>query len=328
MEKTPAGSVMKIISPVDRASEAALLLKAGAGELYGGYVPQSWQQRFGLLASINQRTFEGAQIDSFAGLCRVVQDCEAGAGQFALTLNSPFYNDLQIQLLLDYVGEAVAAGVRSVILADLGLLRSLKSHFPDLLFHASTLARLSNSSAIRFFQQQGIGRVILPRHLSLVEMTEIRRQVPEIPCDAFLLVGKCPNTEGLCSFHHSSPDKIWPCEIPYEIAPVQMPASAELSRAMTAQAGWSKSDRRHGCGLCAIPQLLRAGFDGLKLVGRGAPTQRKLMNINATVEFLKKARELEDFSAYRAAAIASHARIFGVSCNENVCYYPEIFKET
>jgi putative protease len=318
---------MKIISPVDHAAEAADLLAAGADELYGGYVPDVWQERFGLLASINQRTFPGAQIDSHAGLSDVVRACRDAGGGFSLTLNSPFYSEMQLPLLLDYVSEVRDAGVGSVILADLGLLHLLKKEFPDLLFHASTLAHLSNSAAIRFYQQQGIGRVILPRHLTLAEMAEIRRQVPDIPCDAFLLVGKCPNTEGLCSFHHSSADKVWPCEIPYQIEPVTSPASEALQLAMTVQAGWSKSNRRHGCGLCAIPGLLQAGFDGLKLVGRGAPTGRKIVNIVATVEFVRQAKKMVDFTLYRKEAIASHHRIFGVSCSENVCYYPELFED-
>ena len=41
---------MRIISPVDHAAEATTLLSAGADELYGGYVPPAWQQRFGSLA--------------------------------------------------------------------------------------------------------------------------------------------------------------------------------------------------------------------------------------------------------------------------------------
>ncbi len=318
---------MRIISPVDNAAEAGPLLQAGAAELYGGYVPQAWQKRFGLLASINQRTFAGAQIDSYDDLCRVAGACREAGGEFALTLNSPFYAEAQLPLLLDYVAETVAAGVTSIILADLALLRTLKSQFPQLLFHASTLAHLGNSAAIRFFHKQGIGRVILPRHLTLDEMAAIRSAVPDIPCDAFLLVGKCPNTEGLCSFHHSSSDKVWPCEVPYRIEPLEPPAAPDLQQAMDKQASWSRTNRRHGCGLCAVPALLRAGFDGLKLVGRGAPSQRKLVNLAAAVEFLALAQQSDDFATYRAQAIASHQRIFGVSCSENVCYYPELYEE-
>ncbi|MCF6178916.1 MAG: U32 family peptidase [Geopsychrobacter sp.] len=319
---------MQIISPVDYAEEASALLAAGADELYGGYVPQAWAQRFGSLASINQRTFSGAQIDSYAALCVVTSACRDAGSEFALTLNSPFYNDAQLPLILDYVAEAEKAGVSSVILADLGLLRILRTQFPGLLFHASTLAHLTNAGAIRFYQQQGIGRVILPRHLTLTEMTTIRQQVPDLPCDAFLLVGKCPNTEGLCSFHHSSSDKIWPCEIPYHIEPIEKPGSDRLQQVMDRQAGWAKSNRRHGCGLCAIPRLLAAGFDGLKLVGRGAPTHRKLINIRTAREYLNLAHQISDFSTYRQRAIASHKRIFGVSCSQNVCYYPELFEDS
>jgi putative protease len=213
-----------------------------------------------------------------------------------------------------------------VILADLALLRSLKEAFPDLLFHASTLAHLGNSAAIRFYQRQGIGRVILPRHLTVAEMGQICAEVPELDCDAFLLVGKCPNTEGLCTFHHASADKIWPCEISYRIDAVS-DESAELQQAMNKQQSWSQTDRRHGCGLCAIPFLLKAGIKGLKLVGRGAPTRRKIKNIQLAKEFLLLAEQQLSFSEYRGKAMQAHKEHFGIGCSENVCYYPELYSE-
>lgn len=316
---------MKLISPIDSKAEAAALLAAGADELYGGYVPPVWQQRFGLLASINQRTFAGAQLESVADLQDVVGRCLQHGGEFALTLNAPFYSAAQQPLLLDYVGEAVVAGVTSVILADLALLRLLKREFPQLLYHASTLAHLSNSAAIRFYQAQGIGRVVLPRHLTVAEMATIRRQVADVACDAFLLVGKCPNTEGLCTFHHSSPDKIWPCEIPYQIEPVQPRAGGHLLQAIARQQSWAESDRRHGCGLCAIPQLIAAGISGLKLVGRGAPTLRKLKNLQLALKFVRLAAQTESFSGYQQQALRAHREHFGIGCCENVCYYPEFY---
>jgi len=317
---------MKLISPIDRKAEAVALLDAGANELYGGYVPQIWQQRFGLLASINQRTFAGAQIDSAADLQEIISHCQERGGEFALTLNAPFYSAAQQPLLLDYVGEAVTAGVSSVILADLALLRLLKQEFPQLLYHASTLAHLTNSAAIRFYQAQGIGRIVLPRHLTVAEMATIQAQVADVACDAFLLVGKCPNTEGLCTFHHSSPDKIWPCEIPYQIEPVEPQDKGGLLQAIERQQSWSESDRRHGCGLCAIPQLIAAGISGLKLVGRGAPMLRKLKNLQLAVKFLQLAEQTESFSDYQNQALRAHREHFGIGCCENVCYYPEFYK--
>ena len=317
---------MKIISPVDNLAEVEALLDAGADELYGGYVPEHWRRRFSLLASINQRTFAGAQISDASSLAEIIRRAGERGGSFSLTLNAPFYSDAMMPLLDDYVDEAVAAGIRGIILADLGLLRRLRQRHPQLEYHASTLAHLSNSEAVRFYSRQGVSRVIFPRHLTTAEMNEVAQQVPEVRFDAFLLVGKCPNTEGLCTFHHSSPDKIWPCEIPYRISAEQDPPSAALRRAMAQQAGWSTTNRRHGCGLCAIPHLAKSRIYGVKLVGRGAPAAQKVRNLQLARDFIELARQQKDFAAYRRRARQAHRERFGTACSPNVCYYPEFYE--
>ncbi len=172
---------------------------------------------------------------------------------------------------------------------------------------------------------QGIERVVLPRHLTVAEMSAIVAEVNQVSFDAFLMVGKCPNTEGLCTFHHSSPEKIWPCEIPYELKPLNGSGNKFLTAALKSQKSWSTTNRRHGCGLCAIPHLLNAGIHGLKLVGRGAPAVQKCRNINLTRDFIRLATETESFSLYRKKAMAAHRERFGSACHQNVCYYPEFF---
>ena len=315
---------MRIISPVDHLAETESLLEAGADELYGGFVPPEWQASFDLLASLNQRTFAAAQINSAAELQGIVRLTHAVGRRFILTLNAPFYSDAQLPLLLDYLDRVVAMGIDGLILADLGLLRLLAGRYPALELHASTLAHISNSGALRFYASQGIRRAVLPRHLPVVEMAAIAAAVPEVRCDAFLLVGKCPNTEGLCTFQHVSPERIWPCEIPYRIAPLVNSPSAALQTAMTRQASWAQTDRRHGCGLCAIPLLRQGGIDGLKLVGRGAPTPQKLSNLRLARHFLQLAETVPDFNAYRQQAMAAHRARFGAACHVNICYYPEL----
>lgn len=318
---------MRIVSPVDTLAEALPLLVAGADELYGGYVPKGWNERFSALASINQRTFAGAQLEGVEELAAIVVLCRERGKRFSLTLNAPYYTDAQLPMILEVVEQAVAAGVDGIILADPGILRILKRLYPQIEYHASTLAHLLNSSAISFYRQLGISRVILPRHLTLAEMEAIVLASPGVACDAFLLVGKCPNTEGLCTFHHSSPDKIWPCEIPYQIEALNPPPSALLQEAMARQGSWSQSDRRHGCGLCAIPHLGRIGIDGLKLVGRGAPAARKIAHVRLVRQMLDLAGEENDFPRYRQKAIAAHRLNFGADCSRNVCYYPELFPD-
>ncbi len=317
---------MKVISPVDNLAEAALLLDAGADELYGGYVPAAWKERYSLLASLNQRTFDGAQVESFDDLAAIISLAHDRGRTFSLTLNAPYYTEEQLPLLLNYVDEVVGAGVDGIILADLGLLRLLRKRHPAIEYHASTLAHLMNSEAVRFFLDQGVTRVIFPRHLTVGEMREVAAGLPKVRFDAFMLVGKCPNTEGLCTFHHSSPDKIWPCEIPYQISPQAPPASPRLLAAMARQDSWSKTNRRHGCGLCAIPHLVETGIYGLKLVGRGAPAAQKVKNILLVRDFLRLAETEPDASEYRKKARAAHRQRFGAGCSPNVCYYPEFYE--
>lgn len=315
---------MRIISPVDNFAEAAMLMQAGADELYGGYVPENWA-RYGLAASLNQRTFSGAQITTESELSDVISQVHDQGGTFSLTLNAPFYTDEQIPLLLDYVAQMVHLGIDGLILADPGLLRTLKGRHPELEYHASTLAHLSNAGAVKFMVSQGFQRVVLPRHLTVADMGSIVRQVPDVSFDAFFLVGKCPNTEGLCTFHHSSADKIWPCEISYDIQPLYEPANDVLTAAMQNQGGWAETNRRHGCGLCAVPHLKEAGLSGLKLVGRGAPAVQKVRNISLAKEFVLLAANSTDFSTYRTQAMSAHKERFGTACHQNVCYYPEYF---
>ena len=318
---------MRVVSTIDSLAEVEALLEAGVDELYGGCLPEAWEKRFSLLASLNQRTFAGAQIDSLAELGEIVGRTHDRGRRLLITLNAPFYNDAQGPLLQDFVADCADAGVDGIILADLGLLRWLRSNFPNLEYHASTLAHLGNSAAVRFYLKQGVTSVILPRHLTVAELAAVVEGVPGVRCDAFLLVGKCPNSEGLCTHHHASPDKLWPCEIPYEIQALEADSSPQLQAAMLRQGSWSHSNRRHGCGLCAIPSLIKAGIGGVKLVGRGAPTAQKVRNLLLVNDFLALAAEELDFSDYRRRARAAHRDRFGSPCSPNVCYYPEYYQE-
>lgn len=315
---------MRIISPVDSLDETPLLLSAGADELYGGFIPPEWRSEYGPLASLNQRTFDAAQIATRDELAAIIDAVHAAGRRFALTLNAPYYSDRQLPQLLAYVEEMVALGIDGLILADLGLLRTVRVRQPRLELQASTLAHLGNAGALQFYAGQGVQRAVLPRHLTVAELGAIAAAVPEVRCDAFLLVGKCPNTEGLCTFHHADPKRVWPCEIPYEIISEGGAGNPALTAAMARQASWSETDRRHGCGLCAIPLLQRAGLHGLKLVGRGAPPARKAGNIRLTRECLQLAATEPVFEHYRRQAMTAHRVHFGAACHPNICYYPEL----
>ena len=114
-----------------------------------------------------------------------------------------------------------------------------------------------------------------------------------------------------------------PCEIPYEIETVEPNATVNIQATIDQQSSWSHSDRRHGCGLCAIPELRKGGVSGLKIVGRGAPTAMKVRNVLLANEFVALDASGLNETLYREKALAAHKTRFGQDCTANVCYYPE-----
>lgn len=66
--------------------------------------------------------------------------------------------------------------------------------------HLSTQANATNSEAIKFWAQNGISRIVLPRELSIKEIAEIRRRLPKkIMLEAFVHGAMCNSVSGRCN---------------------------------------------------------------------------------------------------------------------------------
>ena len=311
---TTVGPV-SILAPFDRPGEVALLGRAGAAELYAGVHPDPWR---GERLSSNQRTFAAAQFDSEAQFAEAVAEAKTEGLPVHLTLNAPLYDPAAYPVLMGLAERAAGWGVQGIIAGDLGLLERLRRAKLPLELTLSTLAGAWNRSTVAFFQKLGVSRVVLPRHLSLDEMGTLAGAHPEVRFEAFVMVGKCPNAEALCSFQHTAPDRRWPCEIPYQLSTAEGAPLAEDHPLGRWQRRWQGCDRRAACGLCAIPELLRRGIRHLKVVGRGGPTTAKAANVELVTRFAKEG----GFDAARAA----YQERYGRRCDRLICYYPELWE--
>lgn len=66
--------------------------------------------------------------------------------------------------------------------------------------HLSTQANATNSEAIKFWASQGISRIILAREVSLKEIKEIRKKIPnKIVLEAFVHGAMCNSVSGRCN---------------------------------------------------------------------------------------------------------------------------------
>jgi len=99
----------------------------------------------------------------------------------------------------DAVDRAADGGADAVILADVGMLDYATTRHPNLRRHLSVQASASNADAIRFYQDAfGIARVVLPRVLTLAEITALNRQAT-VETEIFAFGGLCVMAEGRCA---------------------------------------------------------------------------------------------------------------------------------
>jgi putative protease len=113
------------------------------------------------------------------------------------------------------VDDAVLAGADVLIIADLAVLAYAAERYPRIERHLSVQASATNAGAIRFYQQFGVSRVVLPRVLSMQQVRALARTTDvELEVFAFgslcimaegrcylssYLTGESPNTAGACS---------------------------------------------------------------------------------------------------------------------------------
>jgi putative protease len=97
------------------------------------------------------------------------------------------------------VDTAAAIGVDAVILADPGLMRYARERHPRLRLHLSVQGSATSHEAINLYHEQfGIARAVLPRVLSLAQVSELVRNTP-VEIEVFGFGSLCVMVEGRCS---------------------------------------------------------------------------------------------------------------------------------
>jgi len=314
---------MNIITPIDRIEEIGPLLSEGVNEFYGGFIPQEWLDKYTIYASINQRYFQSAQIKTFDDMKTIIDEVHRMGKKFYFTMNSTLYSPGQYDMVEKLLPKLKEVGVDEVIVADLGLILLINKLDIDMPVHISTLGKAYNHKTVELYRELGIRRIVFPRHLTLDEMKHMAKMCPDMEYDIFMLIGKCPNIEGYCTFQHTSEKKRWPCEIKYDIT--ETGGAKDAERFIDAHRLWSTVERRNGCGLCALKQLGDFKVRALKIVGRGAPLTMKVKNVkllNYAVSLLDE--DISDTQYYQKVKAAFKER-FASDCTPQNCYYPEFF---
>ena len=129
--------------------------------------------------------------------------------------------DREMEDALAYARELYAIGVDALIVADLGLIRVLREHLPELELHGSTQMSAHNTLGADMAYELGCKRVVLARELSGENIAAVTAKCkPEI--EVFLHGALCVCHSGQCLFSSmvggrsgNRGECAQPCRLPY-----------------------------------------------------------------------------------------------------------------
>ncbi len=173
----------ELLSPAGTLKAMRYAFAYGADAVYAG------QPRYSLRVRNNE--FD------HANLALGIKEARAAGKRFYVVVNIAPHN-AKLRTFLKDLEPVVAMGPDALIMSDPGLIMLVREHFPQMPIHLSVQANAVNWASVKFWQQQGLSRVILSRELSLEEIGEIRREVPGMELEVFVHGALCMAYSGRC----------------------------------------------------------------------------------------------------------------------------------
>ena len=111
-----------------------------------------------------------------------------------VTVNTILY-DHELDDVKVLLGELADAGVDAVLVQDMAILNLCP---PGLTLHASTQTDNRTPEKVQWLKSLGFSRTVLARELSIDEIANIHRAVPDMPLEVFVHGALCVSYSGLC----------------------------------------------------------------------------------------------------------------------------------
>ena len=162
----------------------------------------------------------------------------------------------------------------ALIISDPGMYSIAKEVCPQIERHISTQANNTNYLTYRFWWEQGAKRVVSARELSLREIAEIRKQIPEeMEIESFIHGAMCISYSGRCllSNYFTGRDAnkgacTHPCRWKYAVVEETRPG--EYLPVYENERGTYIFNSKDLCMIEHIPEMVEAGIDSFKIEGR------------------------------------------------------------
>lgn len=201
-----------------------------------------------------------AYADNFSTeeICEAIHMAHVFGKRIYLTVNT-LVKEKELDQLYDFLLPFYKQGLDGVIVQDLGVLKYIREHFPDLSLHASTQMSLSGSRGTQIIKEAGVSRIVPARELCLTEIKEISKSTG-IEIEAFIHGAMCYCYSGQCLLSSILGGRsgnrgrcAQPCRLAYSVDGGE--SCYPLSM-------------RDMCTLDLIPELIEAGIASFKIEGR------------------------------------------------------------
>ena len=162
----------------------------------------------------------------------------------------------------------------ALIISDPGIYTIAKEICPEIERHISTQANNTNYGTYQFWWNQGAKRVVTAREISLNEIAEIRKNIPdEMEIETFVHGAMCISYSGRCllSNYFTGRDAnqgacTHPCRWKYAVVEEKRPG--EYLPVYENERGTYIFNSKDLCMIEHIPELIEAGIDSFKIEGR------------------------------------------------------------
>lgn len=175
---------VKIVAPWWSYEKAVVACAYGADEVYVG-VP---------FTSLRMRQ---NKIKDFAELKKTVDAIHAYSKKALLTMNI-FPRNADIKIFEQTVKQIADVWADAIIFSDPGTFNIIRKYLPKIDLHLSTQTSTLNRSAVKFWHDMGVKRIILARELNIEEINEIRKKVPGIELEVFVHSAMCMSYSWRC----------------------------------------------------------------------------------------------------------------------------------
>ena len=172
---------VELLAPAGDLDRLKISLLYGADAVYFG------GREYSLRANANNFS-----IDEIRDACSFAHNL---GKKVYLTLNIVFHNE-DLDNVYDFIKDVVNAGIDAFIVSDPFIIKYIKDNF-KVEVHLSTQGSTTNVESVKFWQKEGIDRVVLAREVSIKEMKEIYDETG-IDLEVFIHGAMCTFYSGRC----------------------------------------------------------------------------------------------------------------------------------